>query len=200
MSFVSYKSMIFVLVTIISLVNLGGALCWCEPAQDIPVAKPIATDEPGEKAAFCWCEQAQDVPVENSEEKAAFCWCEQAQDIPDHIDIAADESIRGGGSNEISAPDLTKDDILPYLNRKLINDCAFKGNQTLVNDSIRGYIKFLEDIKRNNINGQRPPNYFVDLVWHYHIIWTKKYFSFCKEYFGRFVHHVPGDRVPLPIA
>ena len=32
----------------------------------------------------------------------------------------------------------------------------------------------------------------VDLVWHEFILFTRTYERFCKDTFGRFVHHTPG--------
>ncbi|MBI2013821.1 MAG: hypothetical protein HYS87_03280 [Candidatus Colwellbacteria bacterium] len=40
-----------------------------------------------------------------------------------------------------------------------------------------------------------PPNKDVDEMWHFFILHTKDYAAFCETYFGKFIHHVPTDKV-----
>jgi hypothetical protein len=35
------------------------------------------------------------------------------------------------------------------------------------------------------------PTIDVDMIWHEHILRTKKYYRECMEIFGRFIHHDP---------
>jgi len=35
------------------------------------------------------------------------------------------------------------------------------------------------------------PSALIDLVWHYHILDTRKYFSDCERLFGSYLHHDP---------
>lgn len=37
------------------------------------------------------------------------------------------------------------------------------------------------------------PSPFVDQVWHAHILNTHDYKAFCKQVFGHFMHHIPGE-------
>lgn len=39
--------------------------------------------------------------------------------------------------------------------------------------------------------GSFSPTQTIDNVWHTFILFTKEYDSFCKEYFGKFIHHNP---------
>jgi hypothetical protein len=34
----------------------------------------------------------------------------------------------------------------------------------------------------------------ADLIWHEHMLDTKRYAQDCGRLFGRFLHHVPGDK------
>lgn len=46
------------------------------------------------------------------------------------------------------------------------------------------------------ILGKKPiamPSKIVDLAWHEFILFTKAYQSFCKQAFGRFLHHTPAE-------
>jgi hypothetical protein len=47
------------------------------------------------------------------------------------------------------------------------------------------------------------PNEEVDAIWHSHILFSKKYFEFCKQIAGRYIHHTPhtgcqADCVTMP--
>lgn len=39
--------------------------------------------------------------------------------------------------------------------------------------------------------GKAAPSYFIDQVWHLHILYTKDYEAFCKKFNGEFIHHNP---------
>jgi len=60
------------------------------------------------------------------------------------------------------------------------------------------YRLFLNDIfyDEKNINSNmakkiRPTNQLVDIFWHTHILFTRKYHDDCKNIFGRYLHHEP---------
>lgn len=37
------------------------------------------------------------------------------------------------------------------------------------------------------------PSVVVDSVWHMHILYTRNYQAFCRDFIGYFVHHDPGS-------
>jgi hypothetical protein len=43
--------------------------------------------------------------------------------------------------------------------------------------------------------GPSSPTRKVDIAWHEFILFTRDYRDFCREHFGRFVHHVPTPRL-----
>lgn len=41
----------------------------------------------------------------------------------------------------------------------------------------------------------------IDDMWHTFLLFTRDYSSFCRSYFGRFIHHVPNvEEKPVPKA
>ncbi|MBI1185078.1 hypothetical protein GC194_12455 [bacterium] len=42
-------------------------------------------------------------------------------------------------------------------------------------------------------SGQKlSPSLIVDWAWHEFILFTRQYAAFCRQHFGRFIHHSPG--------
>ena len=54
----------------------------------------------------------------------------------------------------------------------------------------RDYLRFLT-LHRDFPDATLVPSGLIDLVWHYHILDTRKYMSDCKRVFGRYLHHDP---------
>lgn len=54
---------------------------------------------------------------------------------------------------------------------------------------IANYLIQQKEIK--NINYLMPPNFYVDELWHLHIIYTHDYFDFTKKVYGSYLHHKP---------
>lgn len=44
------------------------------------------------------------------------------------------------------------------------------------------------------------PSQAVDVAWHEFILYTRRYQQFCRQGFGRFLHHTPNDAMPNPSA
>jgi hypothetical protein len=54
-----------------------------------------------------------------------------------------------------------------------------------------------------NTAGQRMvamPSQVVDDAWHEFILFTRQYDQFCRNAFGRFLHHTPAEAMPSPTA
>ena len=54
-----------------------------------------------------------------------------------------------------------------------------------------------------NTAGQRMvamPSQAVDDAWHEFILFTRQYEQFCRNAFGRFLHHTPAEAMPSPTA
>lgn len=46
----------------------------------------------------------------------------------------------------------------------------------------------------DNPEGKQVPSKAVDEIWHSMILYTQKYGDFCKTHYGKFIHHIPGDK------
>jgi len=44
------------------------------------------------------------------------------------------------------------------------------------------------------------PSARIDEAWHHFILFTKDYSLFCREHFGRYLHHVPKTRAERAVA
>ena len=85
----------------------------------------------------------------------------------------------------------------PYLEEKLLGEHVF--------DSRESYQEAFDEFKRFialgvmhglNIGMQSKQ---VDAVWHQFILFTPQYHEFCREFVGKYFHHVPQTSVtPLP--
>lgn len=52
------------------------------------------------------------------------------------------------------------------------------------------YLRFLMLCKEEP-NVRHEPDKEVDLYWHTHLLYTRKYVADCQNYFGYFLHHEP---------
>ncbi len=59
-----------------------------------------------------------------------------------------------------------------------------------VTKSEEAYKEYLQKCKDNR-GAELVPGPEVDMMWHEHILHTKQYAKFCKDYFGYFLHHTP---------
>jgi len=69
---------------------------------------------------------------------------------------------------------------------------AYGWSRPLAEQAVTEYKKFMwlckvEPHVQHHVGG------LVDKVWHEHILHTKRYASFCEEFVGHFVHHVPAE-------
>lgn len=62
--------------------------------------------------------------------------------------------------------------------------------QDNVDLAIREYRRYLL-LKLENPGTPLGPTALMDLVWHYHILDTKKYIEFCEKVFDGYLHHSP---------
>jgi len=93
----------------------------------------------------------------------------------------------------------------PNILRKTENDILSYENPSVIARFIKEYGAAEEDAKEcfNALkqflivcifnDGGRIISKPVDDMWHTFILFTKDYQSFCEEYLGRFVHHVPSE-------
>ena len=58
--------------------------------------------------------------------------------------------------------------------------------------AIRGYRVFLAECKANP-ETPLTPDRDVDMVWHQHMLNSKRYFDDCRAYFGYYLHHLPKE-------
>lgn len=52
------------------------------------------------------------------------------------------------------------------------------------------YLRFLT-LRKNHPEEVLVPSGLIDLVWHYHILDTRKYIADCERLFGSYLHHDP---------
>lgn len=63
-------------------------------------------------------------------------------------------------------------------------------NQENIELAFREYKRYLS-LKLENPGKPLGPTAMMDLVWHYHILDTKRYIQFCENVFGKYLHHTP---------
>lgn len=89
--------------------------------------------------------------------------------------------------------ELVKADILnlnlSYLTDYLIYNKQWDRSEAI--EAILQYKRFVFLMKKYE-GIELPPSVDIDEVWHAHILHTKEYFEFSKEYFGKYLHHNPG--------
>ena len=73
-------------------------------------------------------------------------------------------------------------------NEKEINGLELTSEN--IDVAFREYKRYLQ-LKLENPGKPLGPTALMDLVWHYHILDTKRYFAFCENIFGRYLHHTP---------
>lgn len=75
--------------------------------------------------------------------------------------------------------------------RQIANDPAYAWDKEKQEKEESNYRRFLAVCKSST----RPviPSLAVDIVWHRHILNTKKYMRDCDSYFGYYLHHQPGN-------
>ncbi|WP_131795795.1 hypothetical protein [Fluoribacter gormanii] len=60
--------------------------------------------------------------------------------------------------------------------------------------AINSYKSFLKRASTNILNNSEvllQPEPIADIVWHVHILFTKKYHDDCNSIFGQYLHHQP---------
>ena len=76
----------------------------------------------------------------------------------------------------------------PLLGERIAKSCKLSMDDScgmLVN-----LIRFLELIAISPVS--LTPSHKIDLAWHEFILFTKLYSNFCRQHFGRYIHHQPG--------
>lgn len=81
-------------------------------------------------------------------------------------------------------------DFGPILFSLIKKDDGEKWSEKKALDSIELYKKFLF-LMWKYPSGSVVPNKIIDLVWHVHILDTKKYHDDCMSVFGEIIHHFP---------
>lgn len=86
----------------------------------------------------------------------------------------------------------------PFLIDKLVMECIAE-----TPDEARAL--FEEATKFLIVDRAYPDMHFqvysrrIDEAWHQFVLFTTEYMEFCRQYFGRYVHHVPGN-APMAMA
>jgi hypothetical protein len=72
---------------------------------------------------------------------------------------------------------------------------GFEWPEKETDEALLEYKTFLKSViphLKGEIKGERPsPNMIADIVWHTHILFTKKYHADCERIFGHYLHHQP---------
>ncbi len=76
----------------------------------------------------------------------------------------------------------------PVLYDKITAACDIERSDVAA--ALREVLRFLSLIARYNL--RLTPSRRVDLAWHEFILCTRLYADFCRQHFGRFIHHHPG--------
>lgn len=83
---------------------------------------------------------------------------------------------------------------LSYVVDQILLDEKKEGRSTLteerVKDCVRKYRNYLALAKMHR-GVPLMPCHDIDLVWHQHVLNTRKYAEDCMDYFGYFLHHNP---------
>ena len=82
---------------------------------------------------------------------------------------------------------------IPILQTKIMSACSCSRSEAFV--GLRETLRFLYLVHRWS-EDTLTPSHRVDLAWHEFILCTRSYQSFCRDSFGRMIHHVPGAPSP----
>jgi hypothetical protein len=97
-------------------------------------------------------------------------------------------SVRHGGVVNEPLP-------LPQFNLDYVRDQLLQEHSKMsdydVDDALRKYRNFLALCKEYP-DLQLMPCHKIDMVWHKHMLNTKRYQADCSEYFGKYLNHKPG--------
>jgi len=73
---------------------------------------------------------------------------------------------------------------------RLIKDYPNRFDKKIAISAIEEYKKFLL-IKKSYVDLELAPSSLVDVIWHSHILDTKRYMEDCNKIFGYYLHHNP---------
>ncbi|WP_186647030.1 hypothetical protein [Fluviispira vulneris] len=92
-------------------------------------------------------------------------------------------------------------EVLKYYNKKIIErfiqenpSISFKESEEIFTETLKWLSLYNESIIDEKINFNLfiySDSIIIDEKWHNFILFTKYYHSFCEEYFGRYIHHIP---------
>lgn len=83
----------------------------------------------------------------------------------------------------------------PYLEERLVRERRVSTHEEVARllDEVK---KYLVLARLNPTRGLPMLSRRVDEVWHQFVLFSEEYTRFCHRFFGRFVHHVPGEAPP----
>lgn len=83
----------------------------------------------------------------------------------------------------------------PYLEERLVRERRVGSHEEVA--------RLLDEVKKYLVLSRRDPSRSVpigsrriDEVWHQFVLFSEEYDRFCHRFFGRFVHHAPGETPP----
>lgn len=72
----------------------------------------------------------------------------------------------------------------------LVDTCKMEPEEA--HAATEGYIQYaVAEMAKANGMGQLSPTIAIDQAWHAHVLHTRRYEAFCRQHFGKFLHHNP---------
>ena len=81
-------------------------------------------------------------------------------------------------------------DLSPLIFKMQCEGTTLNGKEINFADATQAYVRFLT-LRKANPERTLVPSELIDLVWHYHILDTRKYCDDCERLFGSYLHHDP---------
>lgn len=107
-------------------------------------------------------------------------------------------------------------DLLLYKNNSVINryKIDYKNNVLSPEEVFSELLKYLWLTQKHKLDKEQSPSNIdfeficavhkemveIDDMWHTFILFTKDYMSFCENFFGNYIHHIPTTESDAPIT
>lgn len=77
------------------------------------------------------------------------------------------------------------------VRRRVWDEHSQEWTRERIEKAVQRYLAFWQHCKEHPHDRLDPDNHDVDVIWHAHILHTKRYADDCQAYFGHFLHHTP---------
>lgn len=110
-----------------------------------------------------------------------------------------DSSCEKSGNGRVAThPEVSLTKVLSYQFEPLVDRmiAKYQWSEAKANQLYADMLRFLYLAAVTTVPAAPSPD--IDEIWHNFILFTEDYYVFCKEHFGRFIHHRPRRKTDVP--